>query len=70
MRSVGSENTHSAVPMDSEAMRCQDQRIVLSSLKVESQVDRVVMKAFITLAFIHMRIEYRIWGSYVTMARH
>eukprot|EP00061_Rhincodon_typus_P009573 g33185.t1 len=34
---------------------------VRSSLKVEPQVDRVVKKAFGTLAFIGQCIEYRIW---------
>ena len=34
---------------------------VHSSLKVESQVDRVVKKAFSTLGFIGQNIEYRSW---------
>ena len=38
---------------------------VHSSLKVESQVDRVVKKAFSMLGFIGQNIEYRSWGGLV-----
>ena len=43
---------------------------VHSSLKVESQVDRVVKKAFGMLDFIGQNIEYRSWDVLFNCTRH